>query len=106
MFLRLYDRINDREEDYEVSVQSYRGMWGTIDEIIRRHHYSCVGYIVPEINREKHLVTIRWSETATNVAGSYIEVLECEDYLLDVFERNIRHHEERRRNRDEFEEHA
>ena len=44
MFLRLYDRINDREEDYEVSVQSYRGMWGTIDEIIRRHHYSCVGY--------------------------------------------------------------
>lgn len=106
MFLKLHDKTHDREEDYEVTIQSYRKMWETVGEVITRHHYEWNGFIVPDVNRGKRIVTIRWVGNQKQVSDSFIEVHECEDYLLDAFERNIRHHEERRRNRDEFEEHA
>ena len=86
MKLHLVDTINKRDEFYNFDCHiNWNTTWTEIDKIIDKYNYSCIGFPAPEIDKEKHIITIHWFELFHEISIPYIEIIECTDEVIDVF---------------------
>ena len=90
MKLHLVDTINNRNEYFDINyIQGYYSMWKEIDKIIDEYKYSIVSYPIPQINKEKRIITVHWIELFGALSTPYLEILECTDKILQEFDYQI-----------------